>query len=265
MAKLLSILLLVLTVGLFPPAALALISNNAVPGDAAYPAKRKLEDVILLVASVNPATKAWFSAARSNRRFSEARVLIAQGKQGANETLGELVSQTAIAAKEIEQVSDSAQKQQLKEHLVQSIEQYNLGLEQIQQQTQTQVPVATTPLPTTVAAPSPSALQAKPETTLAPAPAVTPTTPLLSSTLPSPTPSPVPFPLTPAVNNEKLSAVQKQLEQIQKDLQKDDLQRNRNKENEEKNRNEGHQDKPKQAETKSNSDKDSKENSKLIK
>jgi len=37
--KLLSIICLVLAIVLFPPAALALVSNNAVPGDATYPIK----------------------------------------------------------------------------------------------------------------------------------------------------------------------------------------------------------------------------------
>ena len=39
MIKLLSIICLVLAIVLFPPAALALVSNNAVPGDATYPIK----------------------------------------------------------------------------------------------------------------------------------------------------------------------------------------------------------------------------------
>ena len=46
MIKLLSIICLVLAIVLFPPAALALVSNNAVPGDATYPIKRALEVAI---------------------------------------------------------------------------------------------------------------------------------------------------------------------------------------------------------------------------
>ena len=69
MIRLLSILTIILAIILFPPATLAVLSNNAVPGDAAYPIKRTLEDVIYAAASINPTSKAWFSAARSDRRY----------------------------------------------------------------------------------------------------------------------------------------------------------------------------------------------------
>ena len=61
MIRLLSIITLILSIVLFPPASLALISNNAVPGDSIYPIKRFLEDGIYAVASITPGTKAWFS------------------------------------------------------------------------------------------------------------------------------------------------------------------------------------------------------------
>ncbi len=128
MIKLLSIISLILALVLFPPAALAFISNNAVPGDATYPIKRALENVVVAVASVNPKTRAWFSQTRSDTRFKEFSALIAQGKKTTN-TLNELVEQTDIAVSQISQVTDSAEKAKLIEQLSQSIDKYDQGLQ----------------------------------------------------------------------------------------------------------------------------------------
>ena len=150
MARLLGIISLILAIVLFPPAALAVMSNNAVPGDATYPIKRGLEDVIYAVASLTPTTKAWFAAARSDRRFQEVTVLITQGKQ-AQETLNELVVQTDIAAGQINQITDQKQKEQLINQLSQSIEKYDQGLQQLIAQPSTKPAVpqpAVTPYPT---------------------------------------------------------------------------------------------------------------------
>lgn len=129
MVKLLGIISLILTLVLFPPAALAVVSNNAVPGDATYPIKRGLENVIYAVASLNPVTKAWFAAARSDRRFQEVTALIAQGKK-ASETLNELVEQTQMAASQIDKVSDPVQKAKLISQLSNSIAKYDANLSQ---------------------------------------------------------------------------------------------------------------------------------------
>lgn len=130
--KLASIVLLIFVIALFPPAVLAVVSNNAVPGDTTYPVKRGLEDIIFAVASLNPATRAWFAAARSDRRFQEVTVLVARGKK-AGDTLNELVEQTQIAANQIDQVSDPAQKAKLINQLSESITKYDTGLSQISQ------------------------------------------------------------------------------------------------------------------------------------
>lgn len=130
--KLVSIVLLIFVIALFPPAVLAVVSNNAVPGDTTYPVKRGLEDIIFAVASLNPATRAWFAAARSDRRFQEVTVLVARGKK-AGDTLNELVEQTQIAANQIDQVSDPAQKAKLINQLSESITKYDTGLSQISQ------------------------------------------------------------------------------------------------------------------------------------
>ena len=149
MARLLAILTLILSIVLFPPAVLALISNNAVPGDATYPIKRGLEDVIFAVASINPVSKAWFAAARSDRRFEEFTVLTKRGDK-VSETLNELVNQTDSAASEIDKIESSGQKKVLLGKLSNSIQKYDQGLEKV---SKIEAPVET-PLPQ--ASPSPS-------------------------------------------------------------------------------------------------------------
>lgn len=118
---------------LFPPAVLAVVSNNAVPGDSAYPIKRGLEDVIYAVASLNPYIRALFAKARSDRRFQEISVLVTQRK-ATKETLNELVVQTQAAVNQIVKVSDPVQKEKLVNQLTDSIKKYDIGLAEISHQ-----------------------------------------------------------------------------------------------------------------------------------
>ncbi len=213
MVKLLSTILLVLTILLFPPATLAVISQNAVPGDKTYPIKRGLEQGILTVASLTPYTKAMFSVNQSQTRFKEAQVLIASGKTGAGKTLEELVEQTAIAAQQIQTIQDPTQKAELKMQLIQSIQSYNQNLSQIQQQMQPRQPVpAPTIAPTTV----PSA---QPQSTTKPIP--TPTA--IAAATPRPAATPATYYQLPdngSVTSGQLGNVQDQLGQIEDNLKK---------------------------------------------
>ncbi len=227
MTKLLSILSLILAIVLFPPAALALISNNAIPGDSTYPIKRSLEDIIYAAASVNPTTKAWFAGARSDRRYQEVTVLIAQGKE-AKSTLNELVEQTQIAATQINQVSDPAQKEKLVSQLTDSITKYDQGLAQI---SKTQFPaVSTQPVATqppvlkpsppppapaqTVSMPSGSTLQPSPPPQSPTAPQVSPT-PQSSAQVSPPTPA------TPNSGGKSdIDRARSELERIKNELEK---------------------------------------------
>ncbi|MBI2039793.1 hypothetical protein HYT18_01850 [Candidatus Microgenomates bacterium] len=127
MIRLLTIITIILSIILFPPATLAVISNDAVPGDATYPIKRFLEEGIFAIASITPTTKAWFAAARSDRRFQEVTVLINRGKP-VKDSLNELVEQTKSASKQIAEVKGNAQKKQLVDKLSESIEKYDKGL-----------------------------------------------------------------------------------------------------------------------------------------
>ena len=188
MVKIINTILLIIAILLFPPSALALISNNAVPGDTIYPLKRVLENGIIVLASVNPTTKAWFATARSDRRFEEYEILVGQGKS-TDESLNELVAQADVAASQIAEVSDSTQKATLIEKLSGSLEKYDSTLKQLseaptstpQNNTSTSV-VSTSPRPTNSISPGPSA------TGVTVIPSATPgfKSPLPSSSAPSP-------------------------------------------------------------------------------
>lgn len=209
-ARLLTILTLILSIVLFPPAALALISNNSVPGDATYPVKRGLEDIIFSIASVSPVSKAWFAAARSNRRFEEINVLITSGKQ-AQATLNDLVEQTQVAANQIANVSNQSQREELTKQLAVSIEKYDKGLEELLPPLVPEpppAPVAQTARPTSTPTPTPSpspivrpSASATPRATATPLPTATPRVSPTPRPTPSPTPvvtpTPTPIPVPP--------------------------------------------------------------------
>lgn len=211
MAKLLSILSLILAIVLFPPAVLAVISNKAVPGDTTYPIKRGLENVIFVVASLNPVTKAWFAATRSDRRFKEFTILVTQGKKS-GETLNELVEQTQVAASQIAQVNDQVQKQKLIQQLSESITRYDQGLQQASSPVAPLSQATPTPQPTQTSAPV--VVQPTPRPTLTsqstPAPTVPPTTP--------PTPNPIPNPSIEEARR-RLEEIRGRLEEQQRNSQ----------------------------------------------
>lgn len=151
MIKLLSTLSLILAIALSPPAALAVVSNNAVPGDLTYPIKRRLESMIYAVASLNPTAKTWFAGARSDRRYQEITILATKGKK-MKQTLQDLVEQTQITADQISQVSDPAEKEKLINQLSDSIAKYDAGLAQIAGQAkQSSTTVPQQPMPTSLA------------------------------------------------------------------------------------------------------------------
>lgn len=212
MVKLLSTIVLILAIILFPPAALAVISNNAVPGEATYPIKRALEDGIYAVASLNPTTKAWFSAARSDRRFQELSTLLAQGKSASN-TLNELVVQTDIAAEQIKKVEDPAKKQELIIQLSESIDKYSQKLDEV---SAPQIAVAAPPVN------APTSIQ--PRETVRPAPTTKPDLSIRPTELPKPPSpsqavSPVTQPPAAPINPGEVDDAKKKFEEIKKRLE----------------------------------------------
>lgn len=131
MIRIFATVILVLFFVLLPPAVLAFVSQDALPGTTLYPVKRKLEDGILLIASVNPVTRAWFALAYSQRRYKETTALIAQGKTGdVGVTLNDLVDQTSLVADQIGEVKSGQQKKELVTTLKSQIKEYNQGLNQ---------------------------------------------------------------------------------------------------------------------------------------
>ncbi len=197
-------LALILAVVLFPPAVLAFISNNAVPGDRTYPIKRGLETGILAVASVNPTTKAWFTSKRSERRFNEVIVLINNGQRGQNlaTPLKDLVRHTSDAAIDVKKIENSIERAKKIAELKQSINKYQQELavekkkvESVVSQTPSPTPVVTpipavTPTPAGTAGPSPTP-GVQPTST--PRATPTPTSRVTASPTPTPTPTPAPI------------------------------------------------------------------------
>lgn len=214
MTKLLGILILILAVILFPPASLAVVSNNAVPGDTTYPIKRGLEDVIYAIASLNSTSKAWFSAVRSDRRFREFSTLIAQGKS-ASDTLEELVAQTQVAAEQLKKINDPIKKQELIAQLSESIDKYSQKLEEVSitsQPSSSQLPVVAAPTPTATRI-LPTVPSATPGSTPAPQPTEVPSL--------MPNPSQVPSSTQLSVDQEEIDEAKEKLEDIKDRLKEE--------------------------------------------
>lgn len=238
MARLLTVLSLIFALVLFPPATLAFISQNAVPGELLYPVKRLLESGILAVASLTPNTKAYFASALVENRFKEAAALLAKGT-AASDSLQDLITQTQTAAVFIYQVKDPAQKQQLVAKLSAQIDSYDSGL----QQAQTGVPsyptapaapsapiaasqtnpiqqsntVQTLPVPPTTASPQPQpVLSTSPQVANLnpPSPSASLPPPIVQS--PASLPTPI---LSPSVD-QQIEQAREQLEKIKDQLEK---------------------------------------------
>ncbi len=209
MVKLLSTISIILVLVLFPPATLAVISNNAVPGEVTYPIKRFLEDGIYAIASLNSVSKAWFAQARSDRRFKEFSTLIAQGKS-TEKTINELVSQTEVAANQLEGITDPVEKEKFAKQLVESIQKYDQGLAQVTQVETKPAPVISTPQPSI----EPTKSVPAPTPTLAPKPTNTP--------IPSPTPTSQPVVSPPSSTGDDQAAedARKRLKEIEDELKK---------------------------------------------
>lgn len=232
MVRIFGTVILVLMILLFPPTALALISNNAVPGDVMYPVKRGLERGILAVVSINPNTKALFTVERSNRRFTEAIVLISSSKnEEAADTLDELVKYTKDAAKDVKSVPGRTEKKQLIKKLRDQIKKYDNELEKIEnelvaQPEPTSVPGQpyTSPYPTpSETIPTPTTFIPRPTSGLVPSPT---SRPLVFPSVPSPRPTLRPSPtnvparfIAPPVN---VAPIRNELEIIDNELEQED-------------------------------------------
>ena|SRR3989344_3002086 len=218
MGKIISTLALIIMIVLFPPAALITVSQGAVQGDATYPIKRWLEGQVLFLASFNPTTRALYAVAQANRRYEESAKLLSMGND-AGSTLEELVTQSNIAAGDINKVSNEDRKVQLIGDLTSSITKYDQGLAEAQAQiTRTSGVGSSQPLATSQPAATalPGSSQPKPssaEGTSTPTPSpVNQQTPA-----PSKTSKPTPKPETPS--DEEARRKQQEIEQARKELE----------------------------------------------
>lgn len=134
MGKWISTVVLILAVVFLPPAILAYVSQDSLPGDTIYPIKRALEDGILFLASISNPTKAFFAIAYSQRRYKEVTGLIAKEDFGAtSKSLQELIMQTSLATGDIREVSSVESRRALAAQLSMAIEEYDKGLEESKQ------------------------------------------------------------------------------------------------------------------------------------
>lgn len=209
MGKIISTFALVIMIVLFPPAALMAFSNAAVPGDTMYPVKKGLESAVLLLASANPGTKAYFAVAQANRRYDETAIILSEG-DNADSSLQNLVIQTSQAASDINKVDSTEQKSKLIADLSGSIEKYDQGLAQAQQEIERSSPGSQTP----VAIPNPSV----PAVTLTPSPPTTANTGSISAPTPQPSSAPTAQPVT-SVSDGQARKQQESIEKTRKELE----------------------------------------------
>lgn len=190
------------------PTGLVLASQDALPGDAAYPIKRELENGIFAVASLTPQSKAFFSSNLSQRRFKEALALVKRNDERSSESLTALVSQTQAAATDIQNISDPAAKQEYVANLTKQIDEYRQGF------SNTQINTQPNSVPSPVSIVQPTVIPTIKLLPGEPTPTVVTSTPTLVP------PSPTPVPSSSSSGNQQVDDTLKQLDQIKKDLEK---------------------------------------------
>lgn len=229
MGKIISTLALVIMIVLFPPAALITVSQDAASGDFMYPVKRVLEDGVLFLASFNTTTKAYFAVAQANRRYEESAKLLSMGHD-AGRTLQELVTQSNVAALDINKISSTSQKARLITSLSNSIIKYDEGLAKAQQQipktdvskpspTQTSQPALEAPVTTSAPQPQTSAKPAVSSTTSSTQP--TPQATHQPTFTPSPKPTPSPANNEAKKQQEAIEKARRELEELRKRLEEE--------------------------------------------
>lgn len=149
MAKLLSLAVLVAMFLLLIPTGLVLASQSAVPGESSYSIKRKMEDIIITIASLHPSTKAYFRVDLTNRRLEESvRLLSKKDAQLADQTLYEYASQTDAAVAEILQISDEKTKKELAKKMLEQLKEQARKIQELNAQPSLNFASITRPSPT---------------------------------------------------------------------------------------------------------------------
>lgn len=117
---------------LTPLTFIALLSQNSIPGDALYMAKRGFEEIGLTAFSIIPETKADYTIELANNRFNEAEKMIITKSEASG--LKNFLIQVEKSKNEINSISNPEQKDKLQQKLISSIDSYKHRLEQIQTQ-----------------------------------------------------------------------------------------------------------------------------------
>lgn len=194
---------------LAPFTVVVLISQNAVPGDAFYPLKRRLEDVVLVAASAHPATRVAFRTSLTKRRFGEAETLLLARLD--TEGLDNFVEEVQAARNEAENITDPVKKEELVKQLDTSLTEYTQRLTTVRQQvasrTQTHQQPSSAETPQTQPIPT-TRIEQVPQATNTPVPLPT-NVPSLEAPTPQPTmpeaaPTAVPTPPGPSNPTDKI-------------------------------------------------------------
>lgn len=119
---------------LAPFAFLFFLSQNALPGDLFYPAKRGMEDVLLAAASLNPATKASFHVDLASKRYSEAEKLLLARADAAG--LSDFVAEIEDSTEALDAIDSEIERERLKRKIIENIENYQNKLSVVQAQVQ---------------------------------------------------------------------------------------------------------------------------------
>lgn len=240
MKKYLDLTTWILLFALAPLTILVLLSQNSIPGDAFYPVKRGLENIILAAATVSPSTRVAFKTDLTQRRFAEAQQLLVQ--RGDTAAFTDFVTEVSSTQQDLSVLSNTQDKIKSSEKLIAKIDEYQTQLAQAQAQVQlaqaqiqTQIP-SQTPTPVGQAGSnSPSSAQAQPSQSPQPVQRTNPVIPTAQPVQTSvPTPTQIPQMQTPSmqpssapnitstiVNNpQKASEVATTIDNTKKELEK---------------------------------------------
>lgn len=246
MGSILSKALAILAIVLLIPTGAVLASQDAIPGDATYPLKRSLENIILTVASISPSTRAMFKSNLSKRRFKEAIALIQRGDERSTQSLAELVAQTRAAADALNQIQDSNLKKQYSQNLAKQIDEYKSKLQAQEVKKSLEPTFTPTPLPTKDgynASPTPEHL-----------PSLSPTASPLPTPIARPTPviTPIPQPTLDPIKDtvDDLDEIQKELGNLSAGFEEEGISPHKGNENRGKEESGEHREEKKEEESK---------------
>lgn len=139
---------------LIPGTTLGYFAEKSYPGQALYPMKRGIEQMVLLVESITPYSRSTYLQTLASNRIQETSDLVAYGASDTsiwgNESLDNVVFSVEEAQVAISQIKDPVAKQKATEQLSNSIHTYQQQLHQIDYTIQKNLLPTPTPTPTIV-------------------------------------------------------------------------------------------------------------------